>query len=318
MPSPGYGREVAQGNAVPDVEALTKAMSGFKKDHNTVIRILAKQSPAEMALLRNTYAQRNGGASLESKVDSYSRGHYGDVLIQLARGPLLADVHNVNRAIKGLGTKEDMLNDVLIGRSNADMHAIKAGYQEVFHKSMESDVGDDLSLKTKTMFQLIMRASRTEESAPYDPVQISRDVEAIYHATGAISTVQETVFTILTQRSDNQIRAIAVEYQNKYRTSLDKSIESKFSGHMQDALLLCVGRAVDRAKTDAYGLEETMKGLGTKDDLLVNRLVKIHWDKGNTDQVKKAYKHFFKRDLIERVRGETSGDYRSALIACLN
>lgn len=318
VPSPGYGREVAQGNAVPQVEALAKAMSGFKKNHDTVIQILSKQSPAEAALLRQTYAQRNGGASLESKVDSYSRGHYGDVVLQLVRGPLLADVHNVNRAIKGLGTKEDMLNDVLIGRSNADMQAIKAGYLEVFKKSMESDVEADLSLKTKTMFQLIMRASRTEETAPYNPVQISQDAEAIYRSTGALTTVQETVFTILTQRSDNQIRAIAVEYQNKYKETLERSIESKFSGHMRDALLLCLGRAVDRAKTDAYGLEDTMKGLGTKDDLLVNRLVKIHWDRGHTDQVKRAYKHFFKRDLIERVRGETSGDYRSALVACLS
>lgn len=317
-PSPGYGGEVAQGNAVPDVEALGKAMTGFRKDHDTVVRILTKQSPAEMALLRNTFAQRNGGTTLESKVDSYSRGNYGDVLLQLVRGPLMADVYNVNKAIKGLGTKEDMLNDVLVGRSNADMQAIKAGYQQVFNKSMESDVEGDLSLKTKTMFQLIMRASRTEESAPYNAVQINQDAEAIYRSTGALTTVQETVFTILTQRSDNQIRAIAIEYQNKYKESLDHSIESKFSGHMRDALLLCVGRAVDRAKTDAYGLEDTMKGLGTKDNLLVNRLVRIHWDKGHTDQVKKAYKHFFKRDLIERVRGETSGDYRSALVGCLS
>lgn len=61
--------------------------------------------------------------------------------------------------IEGVGTKEDMLNDVLIGRSNADMHAIKAKYQEVFKKPLDYDVESDLSLKTKTMFQLIMSKS---------------------------------------------------------------------------------------------------------------------------------------------------------------
>lgn len=293
-------------------------MSGFRKDHDTVIRILAKQSPQEMALLRNTFAQRNGGTSLESKIDSTFRGNYGDVLLQLARGPLLADVWNVNRAIKGLGTKEDMLNDVLIGRSNADIQAIKLGYQEVFHKSMESDVEGDLSLKTKTMFQLVMRGSRTEESYPYNPGEVRRDAEAIHQATRGVGTNQDQVFTILTQRSDNQIRAIAQEYQKLNRKPLEESIGSNFSGHMRDALLLCVGRAVDRAKTDAYGLEDTMKGLGTRDNLLINKVVRIHWDRQNKDQVKKAYQHFFKRDVIERVRGETSGDYRSALVACLS
>jgi len=296
-----------------------RAMSGFRRDHATIIRILSKPGPREMALLRRTWAQRNNGISLESKIDGSFRGHYGDALLQLVRGPLLADVHNINRAIKGLGTKEDMLNDVLIGRSNADMQAIKQCYQQTFRKTMESDVQDDLSLKTKTMFQLIMRASRTEESYPYNPVETTRDVESLHTATRgpSVSTNQDTVFTILTQRSDNQIRAIAQDYQNKYHKSLDDTIGTNFSGHMQDALLLAVGRAVDRAKTDAYGMEATMKGLGTYDDLLVNKTVRIHWDRQNMDQVKRAYQHFFKKDLVARVKGETSGDYRDALVACL-
>ncbi|KAK5946161.1 hypothetical protein PMZ80_000301 [Knufia obscura] len=319
MPSPGYGNEMPQGNAMPDVDALMKAMSGFKRDHTTVIRVLAKADPRHMALIRQTYAQRNNGSSLESKVESSFRSHYGDALLQLVRGPLLSDVHNINRAIKGLGTKEDMLNDVLIGRSNADMRAIKSTYQQVFKKTMESDVEGDLSLKTKTMFQLIMRASRTEESYPYNPTETSRDTEALHYATRgpSVSTNQDQAFTVLTQRSDNQIRAIAHEYQQKYHKSLEDTIRSSFSGHMEDALLLALGRAMDRAKTDAYGLEDTMKGMGTKDNLLVNKTVRVHWDRQHMDQVKKAYQHFFKKDLVSRVRGETSGDYRDALVACL-
>jgi len=258
MPSPGYGNDVAQGNANPDVDALMKAMSGFKKDHTTVIRILAKTDPRQMALLRQTYAQRNKGSTLESKVESSFRSHYGDTLLQLVQGPLLADVHNINRAIKGLGTKEDMLNDVLIGRSNADMQAIKSTYQAVFKKSMESDVEGDLSLKTKTMFQLIMRASRAEENYPYNAAEISQHTDALHHATRgpSVAAKSDQVFTILTQRSDSQIRAIAHEYLQKYHKSLEDTIRSSFSGHMEDALLLALGRATDRAKTDAYGLED--------------------------------------------------------------
>lgn len=312
-------QQQVQNNTPPDIDGLMRAMSGFKRDHKTIINILAKANPEQMAMLRQMYAQRNNNQSLESKVDSSFRNHYGDTLVQLVRGPLLADVHNINRAIKGLGTKEDMLNDVLIGRSNADMHAIKSTYQSVFRKSLESDVEGDLSLKTKTMFQLIMRASRTEDNYPYNPAEISRDAEALHYATRgpSMQTNQEQVFTILTQRSDNQIRAIALDYQNKYHKSLEDTIRANFSGHMEDALLLALGRATDRAKTDAYALEDTMKGMGTKDDLLVNRVVRIHWNTQHMDQVKKAYQHFFKRDLKARVHGETSGDYREALIACL-
>merc|ERR1712230_303690 len=60
-----------------------------------------------------------------------------------------------------------------------------------------------------------------------------------------------------------------------------------------------------------------MAGLGTKDKLLVNRVVRIHWDRAHKDQVKRAYQHRYKRDLIARVQGETSGDYRELLVALL-
>lgn len=319
MPSPGYGNDVVQGNANSEVDALMRAMSGFKRDHTTIIGVLVKADPRHMTLIRQTYAQRNNGSSLESKVESSFRSHYGDTLLQLVRGPLLSDVHNINRAVKGLGTKEDMLNDVLIGRSNADMRAIKNTYQQVFKRTMESDVGEDLSLKTKTMFQLIMRASRTEDTYPYIPTEVSRDTDALHYATRgpSVTTNSDQVIAILTQRNDGQIRAIAHEYQQKYHKSLEDTIRSSFSGHMEDALLLALGRAMDRAKTDAYGLEDTMKGMGTKDNLLVNKTVRVHWERQHMDQVKKAYQHFFKKDLISRVRGETGGDYRDALVACL-
>lgn len=318
VPSSGYGNDFYQGNVNADIDALNKAMSGFRKDDSTIIRILSKTDPRYPAALRHAWAQRNSGKSLEEKIDSSFRSHYGDALLQLVRGPLLSDVHNVKRSIAGAGTREDMLNDVLIGRSNADMRAIKAKYQEVFKKPMDYDVESDLSLKTKTMFQLIMRGSRTDESYPFNPMENTRDVDALFNAMRSpISTQQEQVFTILTQRSDNQIRAITHEYQQKYHKSLEDSIRSSFSGHMEDALILALLRATDRAKADANALENAMKGLGTQDNLLVNRTVRIHWDRLHLDQVKKAYQHFFKKDLISRVRGETSGDYRDCLVACL-
>ena len=53
--------------------------------------------------------------------------------------------------------------------------------------------------------------------------------------------------------------------------------------------------------------------LGTKDDLLIMRVVRIHWDRAHLENVKRAYQQMYKRDLIKRIHGETSGDYRSML-----
>ena len=168
---------------------------------------------------------------------------------------------------------------------------------------------------------MVMSATRAEESAPINPQDTDRDVVELHRATEGHSgpgTDQIGVCSILSSRSDGQLRTVAAAFEAKYHTTLAKVLEKAFSGHMEDALLLMLGRATDPAMTAAVGLEETMKGMGTKDVLLVNRVVRVHWDRGQMDQVKRAYAFRFKRDLVARVKGETRGDQERFLVACLS
>lgn len=293
-------------------------MKGFGTDEQALTAILSKPDPLQMALLRNTYNQRHR-RDLEKDIKSETSRYFRDGLISLVRGPLMADVQNVHNAIKGIGTKESMLNDVLVGRTNADMHAIKQAYYSEYHKTMESDVRGDLSLKTEKLFDMLMAANRAEESSPIIPQTLEKDAADLYAATigRTVGADQIIVCNILTSRSDGQIRAICQQFEQRYRQSLEKALEKKFDNHMEDALVLLVRRACDRAMADAVQLEEAMAGLGTKDQLLVQRVVRVHWNRTHMDQVKRAYQHRYKKDLIARVRGETSGDYQRLMVACL-
>ena len=60
-----------------------------------------------------------------------------------------------------------------------------------------------------------------------------------------------------------------------------------------------------------------MAGMGTKDHLLVNRVVRVHWDRNHMQNVKGAYQHRFHKGLGQRIKGETSGDYERLMLACL-
>jgi annexin A7/11 len=86
---------------------------------------------------------------------------------------------------------------------------------------------------------------------------------------------------------------------------------------MEDALLHQLRSGTDKAMRDALLLEDSMEGVGTKDHLLINRVVRIHWDRNHMEQVKGAYQHRFHRSLTSRIRGETHGDYEKLMCACL-
>ncbi|RDL42172.1 uncharacterized protein BP5553_02151 [Venustampulla echinocandica] len=317
-PSLGYGPAQQIGwDGVADAETLRKAMKGFGTDEKALIRVLASKDPLQANVLRQTFNYRFS-RDLIKDIKSETSDWFEEGLCALARGPLQQDVYLLHEAMSGPGTNEMLLNDVLLGRSNADIRAIKEAYSKTYRSNLESDVRGDLSMKTERHFMMVLAANRNEESAPVIPQQIDADVMELYKATeGKTGTDELLVCNILTQRSDAQIRAIAHTYQEKFRRDLETVIKKEFSGHMEDALLHQLRTGTDKAMRDAVSLEDAMAGMGTKDMLLTNRVIRAHWDRNHMQQVKGAFQHRFRTSLANRIRGETSGDYEDLLVACL-
>jgi annexin A7/11 len=81
---------------------------------------------------------------------------------------------------------------------------------------------------------------------------------------------------------------------------------------MRDALLYLVryfedgGNGIQR---DAAMLDDAMSGMGTKDERLVWRIVRGHWNRQRWEEVKRAYQQRYGKSLASRVKAETSGKY---------
>lgn len=302
-----------------EADGLRAAMKRFGTNEKELIRILPPLDPLQVASVRQAYQARHQ-RNLVQDLEKETSGYFRDGLLAIARGPLDQDCHQLNQALKGIGTKEALLNDVLLSRSNADINAIKMHYQQLFHRSLESDVRGDLSMKTERLFTMVLAGQRAEESTPVIPQQTEADVAELYRATEGqkLGADQLTVCSVLASRSDGQLRAIAHAYAARYHRGLGDVLRKNFSGHMQDALLFILDAALDRAKHDAELLEATMKGPGTKDVLLVSRVVRLHWDRARLGQAKAAYRHFFRKELAERIKGDTSGDYERLMVACVS
>lgn len=213
-------------------DELRSAMKGFGTDEKALIRILASLGPLEINSVKAAFQARHH-RDLMKDVHSETSGHFRDGLQAIIRGPLEQDCHTLHESIAGLGTKESAMNDVLLSRSNADINAIKHHYHHKYHRTLESDVKGDLSAKTERLFEMIMSARRNEESAPVIPQQIDADVQEIYRATeGRAGTDQLIVCSIISSRSNGQLRAIAQAYKQRYHRTLEEVIRKEFSGHM--------------------------------------------------------------------------------------
>ncbi|KAM0712055.1 hypothetical protein Q7P37_011149 [Cladosporium fusiforme] len=319
QPSPGYAPgQMSHMDMGQAADGLRKAMKGFGTDEKALIQILAPMGPLEVNSVKAAFA-RNHRRDLMKDVHSETSGYFREGLEAIIRGPLEQDCHVLREGIKGIGTKEDQLDEVLLSRSNADINAIKRHYQQVYNRSLQDDLRSDLSGKTERLFDMVLAARRNEDSAPVNPQQIEMDVNELYKATeGQMGTDELQVCAIITSRNNAQLRAIGQAYHSRYQRSLEECIRKEFSGHMESALLFMVRRAADPAKHDADLIEASMAGMGTKDVALVRRIVAVHWNRERLQQCKAAYRHFYKRELAQRIQSDTSGDYERLMVACVS
>jgi len=300
-----------------DIEAVRKAMKGFGTDEKALIAVLAKKDPLQMETIRTQYDQRMM-RNMTGDLEKETSGYFAKGLVELSRGPLVSDCWNIKEATRGMGTKEVVLDDILIGRSNADMIAIKEKYQQLFKTTLEADLKADLSAATEQMYMMIIAARRAEDSHPVNPQEIEQAVTELQAGMGGFAGKNAPqVCQILTSKNDAQIKAIAQSYQQRFQKSLDSVIKSAFSGHMEDALRLLIARATNRAEAEATRLEDAMAGMGTKDNLLVMRVIRCHWNQQFMTAVSNEYKRVYKKDLIKRIEGETRGDYEKLMVACV-
>ncbi|GAK65469.1 annexin a4 [Moesziomyces antarcticus] len=313
-PPPGY-------NAAQDVERIRKATKGFGTDEGSLIATLAPLDAFQIDALRHTF-KATVGKDLLQVLEKETSGWFEAALRAKVLGPVLYDCWLIKRACQGAGTHEDLLNEVILGRSNSEIHILKQAYRATYGKDLERVVEDELSFKTKRMFTMAMQGVRQEDNVPINPQAVDADAAALHNAAKGAGTDEIAICGILIQRSTPHLAAVAQAYHRLYRKHLSSMIDSEFSGHMRDALRYIVdgvendGQGVTR---DARLLEDSMKGMGTKDERLVYRVARLHWNKHRFEgQIKPAYAQLFhKKGLKNRVEGETSGDYKRMLSAMI-
>jgi annexin A7/11 len=304
-PSLGYvPGQIATGDATKEAKELRGAMKGMGTDEAALIRVLAKPDPLRMALIHQTYIERIG-RDLEKDIKSETSNEFERALVGLINGPLGNDVRTLKNAFKGVGTDEDALDDVLIGRSNADMKAIKLEYLKTYKKSLEAALKSELSGKTERFFVMLIEANRPEPGTYFDPQSVDADVREIHGATeGREGTDEVAVAAIFIGATDAKLCAISEAYERKYRMSLEKVIKDEFTGHLEKALVAMLQRAKDPVGEIASRLWTCLGAGGgaVKYDRVLYWVIKLHWDTVQFDAVKTAFKKNHGTDLTVMLR----------------
>ncbi|KAJ3324863.1 Annexin A13, partial [Gonapodya sp. JEL0774] len=125
--------------AVADANALKECFKGLGMKSSVLIDILTKRTVVQVLEIANAY-KANFGKALDEKIKSEASGNFGKFAIGLVTHPAEYDAQVLYHAMKGLGTDEDVLIEVLVGRANIEIEAIKAAYRNLYQKELEKVV----------------------------------------------------------------------------------------------------------------------------------------------------------------------------------
>ena len=108
-----------------DAEALRKAMKGFGTDEAALIKICANRTNAQRQQMRAAYKALYG-RDLIADLKSELNGKFEDAMVALFTEPIEYDADQLREGMKGLGTNEDTLIEIIASRSPSQLRAIAA------------------------------------------------------------------------------------------------------------------------------------------------------------------------------------------------
>ncbi|CAG5119449.1 unnamed protein product [Candidula unifasciata] len=293
-------------------EALRKAMKGLGTNEDAIIQVLTSHCNAQRLEIEKKYKQMHG-RDLRSDLKSELSGKFETIAIALLDHPRIYDANECNEAIKGAGTNEDTLIEILSTRSNAEIAEIKSQYKILFKRDLERDIQSDTSGDFKRLLTSLVTGAREER--PQVDVELAKKeaLELFQAGEKKVGTDEATFNRILCLRSFPQLQETFNQYRVVSGKDIEKAIVSETSGNLERGLLAVVKAAKNPGHYFAERLYESMKGAGTNDRALIRIIV----SRSEIDMViiKNEFQKTYGKTLASFIKGDTSGDYKKTLIA---
>ncbi|XP_053384290.1 annexin A4-like isoform X2 [Mercenaria mercenaria] len=297
-----------------DAKILRKAMKGFGTDEKAIIDILAYRTNSQRQQIKQMF-KTCFGKDLIQDLKSELGGNFEDVILALMMSTEEYDAYELKRAMRGIGTDEDAMIEILCSRSNAQIQKINQTYQHMYRQKLEKDIISDTSGHFKRLMVSMANGGRMENQA-VDMNKANTDAQSLYQAGEKRWGTDESQFNvIMASQSFEQLRAVFDAYSKISGRDIEQVIKSEMSGNLELGMLAIIKCVRNKPGYFAEKLYKSMKGAGTDDRTLIRVIV----TRAEVDmvQIKQEFQKMYGQSLEQFVRGDTSGDYRRCLLSLI-
>ena len=296
-----------------DAQGLHESILSKPKNKGQIIKIVTQRTNQQRLLIKDQY-YKLFNRDLMSDLKSELSGNFGDTVIALFYHPVDYDCYQLRKAVKGLGTNEDTLIEILTTRDPNTINEIKKRYPMIYPgRDVVQDVKGDTSGDFKKILVSLLSGERPictnankelcEQSAKalYEMVQKKKGLDI------------NVLLSFFTQKSQAEFQLISQYYFKLSGQTILQLVEKEYSGDMKKCLKGIIYALLSPSEYFANKVNKAIKGLGTNDHMLIRVIVsRLEID---LYRIKKYYKQLFKKDMIDDIKHDTSGEYCNLLVA---
>jgi annexin A7/11 len=220
-----------------------------------------------------------------------------------------SDAQVLRKAMKGMGTDEKAIIDVLGYRSNAQRQEILKLYKTAYGKDLIKDLKSELGGKFEDVVLALML--RPEE---FEAGECKR-------AIAGLGTDEDALIEILCTRTNAQIHAIRAEYKRLYKRDLEKDLMGDTSGDFRRLMVsMCNGNrqeqepvTMEKAQREAKILYESGEARFGTDESEFNRILCLQ-SHGQLAVTFAEYTKMSKKSMEQVIRSEFSGSVEQGML----
>ncbi|MCJ8738893.1 hypothetical protein PDJAM_G00040860 [Pangasius djambal] len=242
-------------------------------------------------------------------VPPINRGFRGTIKDAPGADPL-RDVEVLRKAMKGFGTDENAIIELLGSRSSKQRVPLVKAYKTTYGKDLIHDIKSEISGNFENLVVAMLKSPT------------AYDASELREAISGAGTDEPCLIEILSSRTNAEIQEINRIYKAEYGKSLEDAIIHDTSGHFRRLLVsLSQGNRDERetvdvsmAKQDAQALYTAgEKKLGT-DESQFNAILCAR-SKPHLRQVFHEYQQMCGKDIEKSICSEMHGDLENGMLA---
>ena len=289
-----------QFNEIKEAENIHNLIT--QKVKTKIVEIICKLSNEQRQLLKNSYISQYG-QELDKELNSLLSGKVKDLISDLMMNPIDFAAKEINESMRGLGTNEESLSEMLSTRTNRQIGKIKEAYIKLYKNTLEDDIKGDTSGTYEKILIAFSQGMRSDN--PYPNTQKMKEIVQKLKEDEEGKINKDEYIRLFSTCSYGEICTIYRLYKKTYNKNLIDEIKKEFDKDTFTFMNYFLSYISDPG---AFFAEKIHKF----DDQSLRRILVLR-NEIDMDDIRYSYKELYNTELVDDIESKFKDDYQLAL-----